>query len=112
MKCRLLSCQLLVVRIGAEAPRTLCPVCNLVVHAAPGGTSSLNTDVPLPPRQKVRNCNKDVTGGAPEVLDYVVLGPLISYSNFVDRVDVFDQLQVRPSENLLLSLAPTIEPGN
>jgi hypothetical protein len=92
MKCRLLLCQSLVVCICTKAPRTLCPVRNLIVHVPPGRAGGLDTDMPLPPRQEVRNGNKNVTCGAPEVLDYVVLSPLISYSDLVDRVDVLDQL--------------------
>lgn len=48
--------------------------------------------MPLPSRQEIGNGDKNVTCGAPEVLDDVVLSPLISYSNLVDRVNVLDEL--------------------
>jgi len=48
--------------------------------------------VPLPSCEKVRDGDENVTGGTPKVLDDVVLSPLVSYSNLVDRVDVFDKL--------------------
>jgi hypothetical protein len=44
----------------------------------------------LPSRQEVRDGNKNVTCGTPEVFDDVVLSPLIGYPNFVDRIDVLD----------------------
>ena len=92
--------------------RTLRSACNLVIYAALGGTSSLNSDVPLPPRQEVRNGDKDVTGGTPEVLYDIVLGPLVCYSNLVYRIDVLDQLQVCTPENFFLPFPSSIEPGH
>lgn len=95
-----------------KSPRTLCPARNLVIHATLSGASGLNSDVPLPPRQEVRNGDQHVTSGTPEVLDDIVLSPLVRYSNLVYRVDVLDQLQVCAPENFFLSLAPAIEPGH
>jgi hypothetical protein len=92
MKCRLSPCQLLAVPIAAKETRTLSPVGNVVVHGSLDRTGGLNTDVPFPSRQEVRNGDKNVACGTPEVLDDVVLSPLVSNSNLVDRVDVLDQL--------------------
>ena len=97
---------------GSKISRTLRPICNSVVHAALGRPESLNTDMPLSSCQEIGNSDQNVTCGTPEVLDDVVFSPLVSYSNFVDRVDVFDQLQVCAPENLLLPLASAIESGD
>ena len=92
MKCRLLPCQQLQMRKKVKPSRTLCSVRNLVVHAALGRTSGLDSDVPLPPCQEVRNCDENVTSSAPEILYDVVLSPLVRYSNLVYRIDVLDKL--------------------
>lgn len=84
--------QQLQVRIEVKPPLTLRSVRDLVVHAALGGAGGLDSDVPLPPCQEVRNGNENVTSGTPEVLYDVVLSPLIRYSDLVYRVDVFNQL--------------------
>jgi hypothetical protein len=99
-------------RIKAEPPRTLRSVSNLVVHATLCGASGLNSDMPLPPCQEVRNGDKNITSGTPEVFYDVVLGPLVSYSNLVYRIDVLDQLQVCTPENFFLPLSSAIEPGH
>jgi hypothetical protein len=90
MKYRLFPCKLPTIYIVAKVIHTFCPIRNLVVHAALGRAGGLDTDVPLPPRQEVRDGDKNVTGSAPEILDDVVFSPLIGYSNLVDRVDVLD----------------------
>lgn len=92
MKCKLSRCQQLQTRTEAKSLRTLCSVRNLVVHTTLSRTSGLDGDVPLPSCEKVRDGDENVTGGTPKVLDDVVLSPLVSYSNLVDRVDVFDKL--------------------
>ena len=94
MKCKLCLCKLLIVhnRARVNASRTLCPICNSVVHATLSRIDCLKIDMPLSSCQEVRNGNKNVACSTPEVLDDVVLGPFISYSNLVDRIDVLDQL--------------------
>lgn len=111
-KCRLFPGQQPQMRKKAKPLRTFCPVRNLVVHAAFGGASGLNTDVPLPPRQEVRNGDQNVASGTPEVFYNVVFSPLVSYSNFVYRINVLDQLQVCAPEDFFLPLPPTVEPGH
>ena len=97
----------------AKLSRTFCSARNLVIHATLGGAASgLNSDVPLPPRQEVRNSDKDVTSGTPQVLYDIVLSPLVCYSNLVYRIDVLDQLQVCTPEDFFLPLSPAIEPGH
>jgi len=110
MKCRLLPRQQLPMHEKVKSPRTLCSSRNLVIHAALGRAGGLNSDVPLSPCQEVRNGDKDITSGTPEVFNDVVLGPLVSYSNLVYRVDVLDQLQVCAPENFFLPLSPPVEP--
>ena len=83
MKCRLSLCQQLQVGEKVKPPRTLRSARNLVIHTALCGASGLNSDVPLPPRQEVRDGDKDVTSGTPEVLYDIVLSPLVCYSNLV-----------------------------
>jgi len=112
MKCRLSLCQHLQMCEIVKPPRTLCSARNLVIHTAICGASSLNSNVPLPPRQEVRNGDKDVTSGTPEVLYDIVLSPLVCYTNLVYRIDVLDQLQVCTPENFFLPLSPAIEPGH
>ena len=112
MICRLSLRQRMRMRKRVKPSRTLCSARNLVIHTALCGASGLNSDVPLPPRQEVRNGDKDVTSGTPEILYDIVLSPLVCYSNLVYRVDVLDQLQVCTPENFLLPLSPAIEPGH
>ena len=112
MKCKLLTRQQPQMRIKVESPRTLRSVGNLVVHAALCEACGLDSDVPLPPGQEVRNGDENVASGTPEVLYDVVLGPFVSYSNLVYRVDVLDQLQVCTPENFFFPLSSAIESGN
>ena len=92
MRCRLSQRQRLRMCVHVKLPRTLCPICNLVVHTALSRACGLDSDVPLSPCQEVRNGDKNVTSGAPEVLYDIVLGPFVGNSNLVYRVDVLDQL--------------------
>lgn len=64
----------------------------MVVYASLDRSGGLNADVPFPSRQEVRDGDKNVARGTPEVLDDIVLSPLVSDSNLVDGVDVLDQL--------------------
>jgi len=112
MKCKLLARQKPQMRIKVEPPRTLRSVGNLVVHTALCGASGLNSDVPLPPCQEVRNGDENVASGTPEVLYDVVLGPFVSYANLVYRIDVLDQLQVCTPENFFFPLSSAVEPGH
>lgn len=112
MKCRLSACQRPPMRIKMKLLRTFRSVSDLVVHTAHCGASGLNSDMPLPSCQEVRDGDKNVTSGTPEVLNDVVLGPLVSYSNFVYRVDVLDQLQVCTPEDFLFSLSSAVKPEN
>ena len=95
-----------------EPLRTFRSVSDLVVHTAHCGASGLDGNIPLPSCQEVRDGDKDVTSGAPEVLNDVVLGPLISYSNLVYRVNVLDELQVCTPEDFLFSSSSAVEPEN
>ena len=92
MKCRLLTHEQLEIRPRVKPPRTLRSARNLIIYTAFGRASGLNSNMPLPTRQEVGDGDKNVTSGTPKVLYDVVLGPLISYSNLVYRVDVLDQL--------------------
>ena len=98
--------------IKVEPLRTLRSIGNLVVHTTLRRPSGLDSNMPFPPCQEVRNGDKNVTSGTPEVLYDVVLSPLVSYSNLVYRVNVLDQLQICTPENFLFPLASAIEPGH
>ena len=84
MKCRLLPHQQPRMRKKVKQLRTLCSVRNLIVHATLGRASGLNSDVPLPPCQEVRNGDENITSGTPQVFYDVVLGPLVGYSDLIN----------------------------
>jgi hypothetical protein len=112
MKCRLSICQRPLMRIKVKPLRTFRSVGDLIVHTVHRRASGLNSDMPLPSCQEVRDGDKNVTSSTPEILDDVVFGPLVSYSNLVYRVDVFDQLQVCAPEYFLFSFSSTVETAN